>query len=63
MRAALTTVQSRDSPPGTLAAAERWLQATAESAAGRGDAERAAFTARVLCQVAADPRGSGRSSP
>ncbi|MGO4751110.1 hypothetical protein AB4212_21255, partial [Streptomyces sp. 2MCAF27] len=61
--AALTTVHSRDSTPATVAAAERWLRRTTESAAARGDAERAAQTARLLCQVVRDPRRRGPVAP
>ncbi|WP_274564582.1 hypothetical protein [Streptomyces spiramyceticus] len=61
--AALTTVQSRDSTAVTLACAERWLRRTTESAAARGDTERAAFAARLLCQVLADPRRRGPRNP
>ncbi|NUS88581.1 MAG: hypothetical protein HOY75_39245, partial [Streptomyces sp.] len=61
--AALTTVHSRDSTPATVAAAERWLRRTTESAAARGDAERAAQTARLLCQVIRDPRRRGPVAP
>lgn len=61
--AALTTVDSRDSTLATVAAAERWLRRTTESAAARGDAERAAQTARLLCQVVRDPRRRGPVTP
>ncbi|MFD8378019.1 hypothetical protein ACFV2X_05465 [Streptomyces sp. NPDC059679] len=61
--AALTTVHSRDSTPATVAAAERWLRRTTESAAARGDAERAAQTARLLCQVLRAPRRRGPVAP
>ncbi|MBT2507827.1 hypothetical protein J7I98_18450 [Streptomyces sp. ISL-98] len=61
--AALTTVQSRDSTAATLACAERWLRRTTESAAARGNTERAAFAARLLCQVLADPRRRGPRNP
>ncbi|ADI04824.1 hypothetical protein SBI_01703 [Streptomyces bingchenggensis BCW-1] len=61
--AALTTIHSRDSTPATVAAAERWLRRTTESAAARGDAERAAQTARLLCQVVGDPRRRGPVVP
>ncbi|MER7791237.1 hypothetical protein [Streptomyces sp. NPDC097640] len=61
--AALTTVHSRDSTSATVAAAERWLRRTTESAAARGDAERAARVVRLLCQVAGDPRRRGPVAP
>ncbi|MFD8870686.1 hypothetical protein ACFV1F_41200 [Streptomyces sp. NPDC059590] len=61
--AALTTVHSRDSTSATVAAAERWLRRTTESAAARGDAERAARVARLLCQVVGDPRRRGPVAP
>ncbi|MES4902097.1 MULTISPECIES: hypothetical protein [unclassified Streptomyces] len=61
--AALTTVHSRDSTPATVAAAERWLRRTTESAAARGDAERAAQAAHLLCQVVGDPRRRGPVAP
>ncbi|MFG3498776.1 hypothetical protein [Streptomyces sp. NPDC047928] len=57
--AALTAVQSRDSTAGTLAAAERWLRRTAESAARAGDTRRAAAVALLLGRVVADPRRPG----
>ncbi|WP_435241311.1 hypothetical protein [Streptomyces cucumeris] len=61
--ATLATVHSRDSRADTLAAAERWLRRTAESAAARGDTERAAYTAELLCRVLADPRRTGPVAP
>ncbi|WP_189718877.1 hypothetical protein, partial [Streptomyces chryseus] len=61
--AVMTAVQSRDSTGPTLAAAERWLRRTAGSAASRGDDRRAAFAARLLCHVLADPRRKGPRTP
>ncbi|GAA1502838.1 hypothetical protein GCM10009730_01650 [Streptomyces albidochromogenes] len=61
--AVMTAVQSRDSTGATLAAAERWLRRTARSAASRGDDHRAAFAARLLCHVLADPRRRGPRTP
>ncbi|MET9509715.1 hypothetical protein ABZX62_14865 [Streptomyces flavidovirens] len=61
--AVMTAVQSRDSTAATLAAAERWLRRTAESAAARGDTRRAAFAARLLCHVIDDPRRAGPREP
>ncbi|MGW7052833.1 hypothetical protein [Streptomyces sp. NPDC054887] len=59
----MTAVQSRDSTAATLAAAERWLRRTAHSAGARGDGPRAAFAARLLCEVIADTRRKGPREP
>ncbi|WP_371656017.1 MULTISPECIES: hypothetical protein [unclassified Streptomyces] len=61
--ATLTAVQSRDSKAETLAATASLLRRTAESAAGRGDRERAATAALLLCQVVTDPRHRGSYRP
>ncbi|MEV6399675.1 hypothetical protein AB0M39_33660 [Streptomyces sp. NPDC051907] len=61
--ATLTAVQSRDTTAQTLAALERWLRRTAESAAARGDGARAAYSARLLCDVLTDPRRTGPRTP
>ncbi|MEU4492122.1 hypothetical protein AB0F96_01355 [Streptomyces sp. NPDC023998] len=61
--ATLTTVQSRDTTERTLAALECWLRRTAEAAAVRGENARAAYTARLLCDVLNDPRRTGGPVP
>ncbi|WP_266540091.1 hypothetical protein [Streptomyces sp. NBC_01142] len=60
--ASLTAVQSRDSTADTLAALERWLRRTTEHAAARGNGDRAAYAARLLCDVLTDPRRTGPNS-
>ncbi len=57
--AATTTTQSRDSSPGTVEAAERWLRATVESASARGDGERAAAVALLLTDLLTAARRPG----
>lgn len=61
--ATTTAVQSRDSTPRTLAAAERWLRRTIAAATARGDTERVATTALLLAEVVADPRRQGGRRP
>ncbi len=54
--AAVTTVQSRDSTAGTLAAADTLLRRAVHSAASRGGVRRAAYAAELLGHVVSDPR-------
>ncbi|MGH4030008.1 hypothetical protein ACQB60_13830 [Actinomycetota bacterium Odt1-20B] len=60
---AVTTVQSRDSTAPTLAAAERLLRRTAQSAAARGEGARAAYATALLCEITSDPRFRGPVTP
>ncbi|MDX3071476.1 hypothetical protein [Streptomyces sp. MI02-7b] len=61
--AARTTVQSHDSTPYTLRAAERLLRRAAVAAATRHDHERAAAVALLLAQIVADTRFPGHGTP
>lgn len=61
--AAITTVQSRDSTAGTLAAAARLLRRTVVAVARAGDTECAARLVGLLLRVLADPRGSATATP
>ncbi|GAA3116628.1 hypothetical protein ACFQ0X_41160 [Streptomyces rectiviolaceus] len=61
--AALTTVQSRDSTPHTLAAADQLLRRAAESAAATGRLDRAAHPTELLCHVVSDPRSRRPVAP